>query len=783
MTPGTTRPEAELESRIASTLAAAFPNIPRDDFVQQRRFSLRIGHRTWDHDSTETWTKSGRADILILYQDRALALIELKRENLPLTRADAEQAQSYANQITPRPPLVVVSNGKVTRTYDSSDLELWQPTDETSVCVARLLENAGKIAQADMRWAVEALTGQHPGVWIPAVRAVTVQLLEEMTDEPGHTGKPFARDLLFSRWATAATLETLKGGSKFVVITGDPLTGKSSVLRELALTATADTDFVLLLLRGSGPGIFQSIANIFSNAFEWTLTPQDVRQWLRRMSSGSGPRLVLAVDGVDPGTPMAGDLEELATMQIGSNVRIVLSTDCADGLLKTSNKRGKTAVGAMAEEIEIGPLGLEEFRAAQDKLREVGLHFTNGAEFAEDYRAPWILRSIYDMVSADPRAKDPRYAALLPPALGFGWIDETRKAYAGATDMLRAYRVVAREAFADVELGSAEVNLAKSNGFVVRLDALTGTALGALNELKAAGWMRTLRIGTHDVAVPTVPAAYLMELSEAVAEELDRRMKKGSHEAGVWLGEALSQLYLSDLIGAQAIRSTTVARGGFDAQVIWGLLSVRPEEELVENSLIAMARPDGQIIHIKIEGGKAWLADRAGQTFGEHIELESQRSRMYKDTTAWMILAQFARLPSAAVENDDVRMDATVLFEICQCPFPLMRANNEGLGHLEHDFGELGRVLCWDAGPVETATLSLADLMSQPWKHSDLFVREALESQNLPLIHRLMIALRTVHERNITTLSEWANEILKNKVLPEVKRIIQSNNADGISSD
>ena len=40
------RPEAELESRLATALVVAFPNIPRDRLVEQRRFTVRLGHET-----------------------------------------------------------------------------------------------------------------------------------------------------------------------------------------------------------------------------------------------------------------------------------------------------------------------------------------------------------------------------------------------------------------------------------------------------------------------------------------------------------------------------------------------------------------------------------------------------------------------------------------------------------------------------------------------------------------------------------------------------------------
>src|SRR3546814_14807436 len=93
-----------------------------------------------------------------------------------------------------------------------------------------------------------------------------------------------------------------------------------------------------------------------------------------------------------------------------------------------------------------------------------------------------------------------------------------------------------------------------------------------------------------------------------------------------------------------------------------------------------------------------------------------------------MILAQFARLPTAAVGDDNARMDATVLLEIGQCPFPLVRANEEVIGLLEHDLGDLGRVICSDMGAIERVTQATADRPSRPWAGDGAFVDVALEA-------------------------------------------------------
>jgi hypothetical protein len=125
-----------------------------------------------------------------------------------------------------------------------------------------------------------------------------------------------------------------------------------------------------------------------------------------------------------------------------------------------------------------------------------------------------------------------------------------------------------------------------------------------------------------------------------------------------------------------------------------------------------------------------------------------------------------------------------VLLHIGRCPFPLLRANEEGLAHLEHDLDDLGQVLCQDQGPIEAATQAMADLLSRPWADADAWVEAALASGSLPLVHRVMIALRAVRARDIPELSVWAHGVLRDRVVPAVSAAIAAHKrALGIDAD
>src|SRR5579863_9526566 len=96
-----TPPEAELEAMLSTALAQGFPSIPRRDFRHQMRFTVILGHESHEVDGTRDWQAAGRADIILFYENRPLAVVEIKRQGLELTDDDRRQGQSYANQLTP----------------------------------------------------------------------------------------------------------------------------------------------------------------------------------------------------------------------------------------------------------------------------------------------------------------------------------------------------------------------------------------------------------------------------------------------------------------------------------------------------------------------------------------------------------------------------------------------------------------------------------------------------------------------------------------------------------
>jgi hypothetical protein len=107
---------------------------------------------------------------------------------------------------------------------------------------------------------------------------------------------------------------------------------------------------------------------------------------------------------------------------------------------------------------------------------------------------------------------------------------------------------------------------------------------------------------------------------------------------------------------------------------------------------------------------------------------------------------------------------------------------DDGLGHLEHDLGDLGRVLCQDNGPIEPATAAMVELLSRPWKQRDGWIEAALETGSLPLIHRILIALRAVRLRSNAACAAWADATLAERILPRIQGQLHDRHADPATS-
>ena len=277
---------------------------------------------------------------------------------------------------------------------------------------------------------------------------------------------------------------------------------------------------------------------------------------------------------------------------------------------------------------------------------------------------------------------------------------------------------------------------------------------------------------------PRAPDLFLSELAFAISEELEERAAADPRQAGQWLADRLEGVFLGDLIGAQAIRDLAARQGSFSSDLLAGLYDRKPKAKLFNEGVIAFQKPDGTLQRLRINGdGTAILLDEAGRPLGDPVDLDRELPEIYGPMTGWMILAQLAYLPAAVGGHDPLVMAGSLLMEIGSCPFPLMRAARDPIGHLVHDIPRHGSVLCVENGVVEPATSAMEQYFATQWKESDPWFDEALSRNSLPLLNRILIALRQVQYVSSGERKIWASKTLKDRINPAISGILKLSKA------
>jgi hypothetical protein len=111
--------EADFEARLSGVLHLAFPFLGPGAIRHQLRFKVRLGHKEVEIDGAAAGNVSGRLDILLTFDDRPLAVLELKRAGRALHEDDRRQALSYARLLEPMAPLAIVTNGSDMRVFEA----------------------------------------------------------------------------------------------------------------------------------------------------------------------------------------------------------------------------------------------------------------------------------------------------------------------------------------------------------------------------------------------------------------------------------------------------------------------------------------------------------------------------------------------------------------------------------------------------------------------------------------------------------------------------------------
>lgn len=774
--------EADLESRIDAVLLEAFPWLPPGSLKHQTKFAFKFGHKTVEIDGAKVSQAQARADILIIKDEIPVAVLELKRPGLELLPEDRDQGLSYARILHPRPPLVIVSNGAEHVILETHSGMEWQPETQSEQAVQKLMAAAGAIAAADLDHAVEVLLGPGSAVWVDAIRAATETVLSDMTGDWDEFDKPFVEGFLIPRRAADAVLHEVRRPKRITILEGAALSGKSSVLREIATSQKNADDMAVLFVEADShgdTGIVETITAILADGLGWNVSTDDTRAWLVRMSHQAGHALVLAIDGI--GTPrnaVRKDIEELSGNRFGDQLRMILGLDdtVTERLTKNETGRKATNIGRRATKVTLGLLNEHEFGAAVDLLLDRRIGLMNGAKSAAEYRVPWVLRSLVSEIVDDPKYADESLMAGLPPLLGPDLLRKARTRFEGHHHIRHSYQALAEAVLKDDEEGGRQIATALQSlqAFVVRRRTLLKfMSPSELDELIDKGFAKhSINDDNDSIIVARIPELLASEIALHLAGELKERMHD-PEAAAEWLITRCARIALGDVIGAQALFDCAALGGSISLNFIEHMLNTKPRADKLKPGMkFAMSHPDAGRINLTIQGNGKIVVESRGQRAVVDFD-EFDEGDIYGDMESWMILSHLAGYPFILQEPGGSilgRADPALLMEIGTAPMALRRPvqdidmNMVPMHHME----DHGAIVCHAAGIVEPITFSLLKFLGAEQEGAEEWIDDVIDRQSLPLLVRIDIALLAVADRGATVAARWADAVRKSKVLPAI---------------
>ncbi|MGH6908682.1 MAG: hypothetical protein ACREEG_00730 [Phenylobacterium sp.] len=744
-------------------------------------FKVKVGRSTYEVDAAKEFKATGRADIILNHGGRALAVLELKKPGAALTDEDGRQGLSYARLLDPMPPMVVVAAGKNLRFIDTYTGEVWMPDADvvSEAELGRRFSAAAAVAAADRAKAIETLLGPDSAAWMSLMADASDTSIGAQSGAWSDTLRPFVDGFLIPRTATRQTLDAFDQGDRLVFVTGDPLVGKSNVLRELAETARQDPRRAVLYVEGDGhdEGLYQRIATLLEAQFAWPADRDGVRRWLRQLSAANGQQLVIAVDGLPRDRArLLAEITELTSEPFGPGVRIALALDPEDAHELGRDPTGRKAshLGRVSQVVKVRALSEPEVRGAGQLLYAHRVAMLPGFHACRQYRTPWVLRAIMAVISASPSHQKPNIQAIGPAVLGMRLFPFIRERYRDEPELRAAYQAVARALIKDLKRQRPmEVVLEGLAVFAITRKGLRAKVdPDDIKDLKRLGALREAIVGGERVFVPQLPELMASELAVALGVLLAKKMRTDPKAAADWLIAQTSLLPMGDIIGAQAIVDAAAGVGrDFPLGLVETLMSARPRTETLSPGHIMATRiPGAGLVKLEIvKGGKLIIRGN-----GREVTVDDDEPHTtYADTESWSILAHLASMQMGVMQDGVVvqRADPVILMEVGSAAIPLFKPPHDMLstGILMHDTPD-GAIVCHQSGIVEPITQAIYDFLErsndderEPW------VAEVAASGGGPLIARVAAALHQLSAFDEHPIGIWARSQLDTQILPALK--------------
>ncbi|MRT28658.1 type I restriction enzyme HsdR N-terminal domain-containing protein [Herbaspirillum sp. CAH-3] len=745
--------EADFQAAIVERIRTAFPLLKAGVRVE-RYLALKLGHHDLKIDGTSVVkTVKGRLDVVVFDGAAPLLLVELKAPHVHITDEDVEQGLSYARLHKPMVPLVLVTNGssagtRVVRTYDGAAMEA--DTLETKA-LGSILQSASVLAASAVEGSIRTLLGSDPVVWRGILNRWNTEAIGSRTGEIGDFRQPIVQDFLIPRDAALAAREHLVGGATVVVLHGEPLSGVTCALVQIA-GLLGDEPCAYIDAANTGD-VLQFIAARLSRELQTGVSKDDLRHWLN--TAQVLPSLTLIIDGVPLGVT-----EELLYNATAGRLRLVFGFNSrAYATLRTLPGRSEeTSISRVAKAIELTDLTLPEFERAQDLLlKQFNAVFLPGSEIVADLRRPRTLRLVASHLAGQrPRPditaeRSNVNLSIIPAIPVYRAFEQASSRFTVDPRLKHDLSRLAAAYLEDVRVnGDNPERISETYGTPsidpYLLEASLGeTRIGRLSDQGFIHWIDTTVLGPR--LVVRLPEVLSHHISILLTRELDG---VAVEDIAGTLGDLVnlsSYLPYGDLCLAAAIaRVDEPTRLG---AVIDYLLNREPQEShLGEGSVIEVLITDRAPVRVH---------------FGDGMN-----EPVMDDLQPWLILSHLAAI---RLNGDDSKpsLNMSILAGIGnfsgQLYVPPPTTLNEIPGFHFHEVDGLGKIPCRQAGIFEPV---LQALYLHALRHPDEFDRlvdYAIKEKKPFLVWRLWTVaalLKTLASPHVSAVGMRANAALSN---------------------
>lgn len=302
-----------------------------DDLCFEKSFSIRFGKSVYKVNSVEmSETASPRLDVLVKNKDgKNLFIMELKADDINISKDDIDQGCSYAKQLDQIAPFTIITNGKTTKIFDSITKQ-----EVTKKIQIGDFDYTPSIEE-DLKFRYEALK-DFIGLSTENLAIFSkVQIdakMSNLKDDNVDSQKKYIPILFVQRDSLYDEFDAfLKSDSTCFSIVGESGTGKTNAVCDLAFRYTSITNNKILPFFYNCTELSKPIFDKISEDFNLNFSQQNTHENLiKRLSNLSDKQTVIFLDALDENIKDIFQLELNDFVNILKNHNIKICFTCKD---------------------------------------------------------------------------------------------------------------------------------------------------------------------------------------------------------------------------------------------------------------------------------------------------------------------------------------------------------------------------------------------------------------------------------------------------------------------